>query len=132
MKYYRSGFQERVANIPAIQAEFGSNPIRMYRFGLYPEKTPRADASCVWQEVSAEPQGVLANGRPPAIKFTIQVDIFSTSTTKLDAAVSAMLDTVSEFAKITLIRGYDIDPDTKELHFGFDCSYFVTEYDQNP
>lgn len=127
---YRSMFQERVLTSPAVRSAFGTNPTRMYRFGLYPERTARADASCVWQEVSAEPQNVLANGKVPAIRHTVQVDIFSTSTTKLDQAVSAMMDHVSEFAKITLIRGYDTDPDTKELHFGFDCSYFLTEHDE--
>lgn len=123
---YRSKFQEKLSNKPSIISVFGSNPIRMYRFGLYPERAPRADASCVWQEVSAEPQNSLANGPACALRFTVQVDIYSTSTTKLDQAVAAMMDEVSEFAKIVIIRGYDTDPETKELHFGFDCSYFTT------
>ena len=126
---YRSHFQEKVLTSPEVRSAFGTNPTRMYRFGVYPERTARSDASCVWQEVGSEPQNVLQNGRPPAIKHTVQVDIYSTSTAKLDQAVAAMLDHVSEFAKIGLIRGYDTDPESKELHFGFDCSYFLTEND---
>lgn len=126
---YRSGFQERVASIPEIQEQFGSNPIRMYRFGLYPDRTPRADASCVWQETNAEPYAVLKKGMPPAIRYHIEVDIYSTSSARLDAAVEAMMDHVSEFASIQFIRGYDIDPDSREYHFGFSCSYVITDRD---
>lgn len=124
---YRSGFQEKLAGIPAVQAVLGSNPIRMYRFGLYPERTPKQAASCVWQEVSAEAQNILANGRPPAVRHTVQVDVYSKSASTLDQAVEVILDEVGKFAKITLIRGYDTEQDTGEMHFGFDCSFFICD-----
>lgn len=65
----------------------GSNPLRLYMFGLAPQGVENPYA--VWQMVSGNPETYLAN-RPDAETHTLQIDVYADSPSVARQALAAI------------------------------------------
>ena len=94
-------FQVAAAD-PGVTALLGTNPTRLYLFGMAPD-TP-AGTYCVWQVVNGSPESFLA-GRPDAEAYGLQVDVYGATAAAARAAGHAIEYAVELSATITSYNG---------------------------
>ena len=114
-------FQVAAAD-PAVTALLGTNPTRLYLFGMAPD-TP-AGTYCVWQVVNGSPESFLA-GRPDAEAYGLQVDVYGTTATAARAAGHAIEYAVELSATITSYNGETKDAETGLYRYSFDVDWIV-------
>lgn len=100
----------------------GTSPVRLYQFGLAPQKVTYPYA--VWQTVSGSPENFLA-GRPDADSYTLQVDVYADTASSARAVAKAIRDAIELHAHVVGWRGESIGPETKKYRFGFDVDWIV-------
>lgn len=96
--------------------------LRMYPFGLAPEGVVKPYA--VWQLVSGRPENYLA-GRPDADGYTLQVDVYGTTSASARRVRDAIRDAIELQAYVTRWGGETIDPSTKNFRASFDVGWIV-------
>lgn len=107
----------------AVTALLGAGTnLRLYSFGEAPEGVAKPYA--VWQVVSGSPENFLA-GRPDADGFTLQVDIYGTTSTSVRQVRDAIRDAIELRANITRWGGEGRDPTTKNYRTSFDVEWIV-------
>jgi hypothetical protein len=99
----------------------GAN-LRLYSFGEAPQDVTKPYA--VWQLVSGEPENYLA-GRPDADGFTLQVDVYGTTSTSVRQVRDAIRDAIELDAYVTRWGGEARDPATKNYRTSFDVDWWV-------
>lgn len=99
----------------------GAN-LRLYSFGEAPEGVTKPYA--VWQLVSGDPENYLA-GRPDVDGFTLQVDVYGTTSTSVRQVRDAIRDAIELAAYITRWGGEGRDPTTKNYRTSFDVDWIV-------
>lgn len=106
----------------AVKAALGTNPTRLFLFGLAPEGV--ADPYAVWQVTGGAPENYLA-GRPCIDGFTVQIDVYGNAVTQVRAAAKALRDALELHAYVVSWRGETRDPETKRYRSSFDMSWYV-------
>ncbi|WP_336334626.1 DUF3168 domain-containing protein [Pseudomonas putida] len=109
---------------PGVSALLGSGvDLRMYPFGEAPEGVAKPYA--VWQLVSGSPENYLA-GRPDADGFTLQVDVYGTTSKSVRQVRDAIRDAIELRAYVTRWGGESRDAATKNFRTGFDVDWIVS------
>lgn len=114
---------ETAVKSTALKSALGTNPTRLFLFGMAPEGV--ADPYAVWQVVGGSPENYLA-GRPDMDGFTIQLDVYGTTAAQVRDAVKALRDALEIHAYVTSWRGESRDPETKRYRASFDMSWYVS------
>ncbi|MBW9244201.1 tail completion protein gp17 [Pseudomonas paracarnis] len=114
-------FQVAAAD-PGVTALLGTNPTRLYLFGMAPD-TP-AGTYCVWQVVNGSPESFLA-GRPDAEAYGLQVDVYGATAASARAAGHAIEYAVELSATITSYNGETKDAETGLYRYSFDVDWIV-------
>lgn len=99
----------------------GAN-LRLYSFGEAPQDVAKPYA--VWQLVNGEPENYLA-GRPDADGFTLQVDVYGTTSTSVRQVRDAIRDAIELDAYVTRWGGEARDSTTKNYRSSFDVDWWV-------
>ncbi|EKT4469819.1 DUF3168 domain-containing protein [Pseudomonas putida] len=108
---------------PGVTALLGSGvDLRMYPFGEAPEGVLKPYA--VWQLVNGSPENYLA-GRPDADGFTLQVDVYGTTSKSVRQVRDAIRDAIELRAYVTRWGGETRDPATKNYRASFDVDWWV-------
>lgn len=108
---------------PGVTALLGSGvDLRMYPFGEAPEGVLKPYA--VWQLVNGSPENYLA-GRPDADGFTLQVDVYGTTSKSVRQVRDAIRDAIELRALVTRWGGESRDPATKNYRTSFDVDWIV-------
>lgn len=107
---------------PAVTALIGSNPVRLYPFGLQDDVV--AYPYVVWQNISGAPENYL-DRRPDADSCTLQVDVYADTVTSATAVATALRDAIEPHAYITRWGGQSRDPTTKRYRYSFDVDWIV-------
>lgn len=108
---------------PGVTALLGSGvDLRMYPFGEAPEGVGKPYA--VWQLVNGSPENYLA-GRPDADGFTLQVDVYGTTSKSVRQVRDAIRDAIELRAYVTRWGGESRDSATKNFRTSFDVDWIV-------
>lgn len=108
---------------PGVTALLGSGvDLRMYPFGEAPEGVLKPYA--VWQLVNGSPENYLA-GRPDVDGFTLQVDVYGTTSKSVRQVRDAIRDAIELRAYITRWGGESRDSATKSFRASFDVDWIV-------
>lgn len=105
---------------PAVTAQLGTNPVRLFPFGEAPEDTPAPYA--VWQIISGSPENYLGNV-PDLDSYTLQIDVYGDTAQQVREAVRALRDCIEQHAYIVSWRDEGRDTETKDYHIGFDVDW---------
>lgn len=105
-----------------VTALIGSNPLRLYPFGLQDDNI--VYPYVVWQNVSGEPENYL-DRRPDADSYTLQVDVYSVTALSAQAVAMALRNAIEPHAYITRWGAQSRDPETKRYRFSFDVDWIV-------
>ncbi|MBA6132819.1 MULTISPECIES: DUF3168 domain-containing protein [Pseudomonas] len=96
--------------------------LRLYPFGEAPEGVAKPYA--VWQLVRGSPENYLA-GRPDIDGFTLQVDVYGTTSTSVRKVRDAIRDAIELRAYVTRWGGETRDPATKNFRTNFDVDWII-------
>ena len=108
---------------PGVMALLGCGvDLRMYPFGEAPEAV--AKPYVVWQLVNGSPENYLA-GRPDADGFTLQVDVYGTTSKSVRQVRDAIRDAIELRAYVTRWGGESRDSATKNFRTSFDVDWIV-------
>lgn len=108
---------------PGVTALLGSGvDLRMYPFGEAPEGVLKPYA--VWQLVNGSPENYLA-GRPDTDGFTLQVDVYGTTSKSVRQVRDAIRDAIELRAYVTRWGGESRDTATKNFRSSFDVDWIV-------
>ncbi|MCZ9638561.1 DUF3168 domain-containing protein [Pseudomonas putida] len=99
----------------------GSN-LRLYSFGEAPQDGAKPYA--VWQLVNGSPENYLA-GRPDADGFTLQVDVYGTTSKSVRQVREAISDAIELRAYVTRWGGESRDSATKHYRTNFDVDWII-------
>ena len=99
----------------------GAN-LRFYSFGEAPEGVTKPYAA--WQLVNGDPENYLA-GRPDADGFTLQVDVYGTTSVSVRQVRDAIRDAIELRANVTRWGGEGRDQATKNYRTSFDVDWIV-------
>jgi hypothetical protein len=101
----------------------GSNPVRIYPFGIQDDNV--VYPYVVWQNITGSPENYIAQ-RPDADFFTLQVDAYADTVDEVIAVATALRDAIEPHAHITRWGGQERDPETKRYRYSFDVDWIVT------
>lgn len=108
---------------PAVTALLGAGVnLRLYPFGEAPEGVDKPYA--VWQMVRGSPENYLA-GRPDVDGFTLQVDVYGTTSGSVRKVRDAIRDAIELRVYVTRWGGETRDPSTKSFRTNFDVDWIV-------
>lgn len=96
--------------------------MRLYSFGEAPDGAAKPYA--VWQLVNGNPENYLA-GRPDVDGFTLQVDVYGTTSTSARQVRDAIRDAIELRSYVTRWGGESRDPTTKNYRTSFDVDWIV-------
>jgi len=106
----------------AVTAVIGSNPVRLYPFGLQDDNV--VYPYVVWQNISGSPENYL-DKRPDADSYTLQVDVYADTVASAASVAAALRDAIEPHAYITRWGGQSRDPETKRYRYSFDVDWIV-------
>lgn len=107
---------------PAVTALLGTDPLRLYPFGLQDDAV--VYPYVVWQNVSGSPENYLAQ-RPDVDSFTLQVDAYADTVDEVIAVAAALRDAIEPQALITRWGDQTRDNDTRRYRYSFDVEWLV-------
>ncbi|HEB0901749.1 TPA: DUF3168 domain-containing protein [Citrobacter freundii] len=107
---------------PAVTALLGSNPVRIYPFGIQDDDVVYPYA--VWQNISGSPENFL-NQRPDADMYSLQVDIYADTPDEVIAVANAMRNAIEVKANIVRWGNQTRDPETLRYRYSFDVDWIV-------
>lgn len=108
---------------PSITAQLGTNPLRLFMFGMAPQKVQKPYA--VWTVISGSPENYLA-GRPDAEQYTIQVDVYADTAAQARSALSAIERAIELHCYVTRYGGESRDPETKNYRSTMDVAWIIS------
>ncbi|HDZ1148113.1 DUF3168 domain-containing protein [Klebsiella pneumoniae] len=107
----------------AVRDLLGSNPVRLYPFGMQDDNIVYPYA--VWQNIGGSPENYL-NQRPDADHYSLQVDVYGDTDTDVIAAARALRDAIEGKAYITRWGAQSRDPVTMRYRYSFDVDWITT------
>lgn len=111
------------ASSPDVVALLGSDPVRLYPFGMHEDNIVYPYA--VWQNISGEPENYLAQ-RPDADGYTLQIDVYADTPDEVIAVARALRDAIEARAYITRWGNQEQDSETRRYRYSFDVDWIVT------
>ena len=106
----------------SVKALIGSNPVRLYPFGMAPQGVTLPYV--VWQSIYGQPENYI-NQVPDCDKYSLQVDVYANTESSCRAVAMALRDAIEPVAHITNWRGESTDPETLHKRYSFDVDWFV-------
>lgn len=111
------------ASDSSVTALLGTNPVRLFMFGMAPQGVQKPYA--VWQMVGGGPESYLA-GRPDSEGHSIQIDVYGDSAADTRAALAAIEHAIELHCYVTRYGGESRDPETMSYRSSMDISW-ITE-----
>ena len=108
---------------PAVTALVGTSPIRIYLFGLAPDKV--AKPYVVWQSVGGAPENVLS-GRPDMDDHALQIDVYADTAASARQVATAVQRAIELECHVTSYNGESRDPVTMNYRSSFDIDWLVS------
>lgn len=105
---------------PGVTALLGTNPVRVFMFGMAPQNVQKPYA--VWQVVSGSPENYLA-GRPDTERHALQIDVYADSASVARSALSAIEHAIELDCYITRYGGESRDPETMNYRSSMDVDW---------
>ena len=99
----------------AVRDLLGSNPVRLYPFGMQDDNIVYPYA--VWQNVG---------GSPENDHYSLQVDVYGDTDTDVIAVARALRDAIEGKAYITRWGEQSRDPETMRYRYSFDVDWITT------
>lgn len=112
---------EMVKDDPAVQAEFGTLPMRFFPFGSAPQGSGQTNVYAVWQSVSGTPANTLCCP-PDSDSWLVQVDVYGKDVETVRKAATALIECLENQCWVQTIRGETRDFETKNFRYSFDCN----------
>ncbi|EIV3802050.1 DUF3168 domain-containing protein [Klebsiella aerogenes] len=106
----------------AVRDLLGSNPVRLYPFGMQDDIIVYPYA--VWQNIGGNPENYL-NQRPDADRYSLQVDVYGDTDIDVIAVSRALRDAIEGNAHITRWGGQSREPETGKYRYSFDIDWIV-------
>lgn len=108
------------------QLQTGSGPLRVYQFGLAPQKgTPfYAVPYAVWQFAYGSPENYLG-GRPDTDFQGVQLDVYAATEAKAREIAEKLQHALELHGHVVNIRGEEIDTPTGLARSGFDVEFWT-------
>ena len=100
----------------------GASPVRLYMFGLAPDKPVGTYA--VWQVVRGSPDNFLA-GRPDVEAYGLQVDVYAPTAALARAAGHAIEYAIELSARVTGYNGESLETETGLYRYSFEVDWVV-------
>lgn len=105
---------------PGVTALLGTNPVRLFMFGMAPQNIQKPYG--VWQVISGSPESYLA-GRPDTEQHTLQVDVYADSAAQSRAALAAIEHAIELSCYVTRYGGESRDTETKSYRSSMDVDW---------
>lgn len=105
-----------------VTALLGTNPTRLYLFGLAPDNP--VGTYCVWQIIDGSPDNYLA-GRPDVESHSLQIDVYALTAAEARAAGQALEYAVELSASVTSYNGESRDAETGRYRYSFSVDWIV-------
>lgn len=106
----------------AVKDLLGTNPVRLYPFGMQDDSIVYPYA--VWQNIGGSPENYL-NQRPDADRYSLQVDVYGDTDADVIAVARALRDAIETKAYITRWGDQSRDPETKRYRYSFDVDWIT-------
>ncbi|HGY5075126.1 MAG: DUF3168 domain-containing protein [Hafnia sp.] len=111
------------ASSPEVTALLGSNPVRIYPFGIQDDNVVYPYA--VWQNLlGGSPENYL-NQRPDADKFSLQIDVYADTADEAMLSAQAIIYAIELKANIVRYGPQDRDESTLKYRYSFDVDWIV-------
>src|SRR5690625_2126134 len=107
----------------AVAELLGTNPVRLFMFGMAPQRVQRPYAT--WQVISGNPESYIA-GRPDAENYIIQIDVWGNSASETREILSAIERAIELHCYVTRYGGESRDPETMSYRSSMDVSWITT------
>ncbi|EPF7167714.1 tail completion protein gp17 [Escherichia coli] len=111
------------ASSPEVTALLGSNPVRIYPFGIQDDNVVYPYA--VWQNLPGGGPENYLNQRPDADKFSLQVDVYADTADEAMLAAQAIIYAIELQANIVRYGPQDRDESTLKYRYSFDVDWIV-------
>jgi hypothetical protein len=102
---------------------FGSDPVRLFGWGLAPQGVAKPYA--VWQVITGSPENYITN-LPDMDQFTVQVDVYAQTAADAREGAQALRDAIEPVAHVVGWRGESREPETQLYRYSFDVDWFVS------
>ncbi len=106
----------------AVKDLLGTNPVRLYPFGMQDDNIVYPYA--VWQNIDGSPENYL-NQRPDADRYSLQVDVYGDTDIDVIAVSRALRDAIEGNAHITRWGEQTRDQETGKYRYSFDIDWIV-------
>jgi hypothetical protein len=107
---------------PAVTTLIGSNPIRLFPFGLAPQDVVKPYVT--WQTIAGSPENYLGS-LPDADSWSVQVDVWSLDAATVLQIAQALRDAFEPVAYITGWGNQSREPETKLYRYNFTVDFIV-------
>jgi len=104
-----------------VKALLGSDPLRVYMFGMAPDGVDYPYA--VWQVVGGSPENYI-NDTPNIDMFAVQVDVYARSAEEARGCAMVLRDAFEKYAHVMSWRGESRDAETGSYRSGFDLDWW--------
>lgn len=111
------------ASSPEVTALLGSNPVRIYPFGIQDDNVIYPYA--VWQNLPGGGPENYLNQRPDADKFSLQIDVYADTADEAMLAAQAIIYAIELKANIVRYGPQDRDESTLKYRYSFDVDWIV-------
>lgn len=105
---------------PGVTSILGTDPVRLFMFGMAPQNVQRPYA--VWQVVGGSPENYLA-GRPDTEQHTLQIDVYADYAAQSRAALAAIEHAIELSCYVTRYGGESRDDETKSYRSSMDVDW---------
>ncbi|MGX1946180.1 tail completion protein gp17 [Raoultella ornithinolytica] len=106
----------------AVKGLLGTNPVRLYPFGMQDDKIVYPYA--VWQNIDGSPENYL-NQRPDTDRYSLQIDVYGDTSADVIAVARALRDAIEGKAYITRWGEQSRDPETLRYRYSFDVDWIT-------
>lgn len=107
----------------AVKELLGTNPVRLYPFGMQDDNIVYPYA--VWQNIGGSPENYL-NQRPDADHYSLQVDVYGDTAVDVIAVARALRDAIEGKAYISRWGEQSRNDSTMKYRYSFDVDWITT------
>ncbi|HHQ6553290.1 TPA: tail completion protein gp17 [Serratia fonticola] len=111
------------AGSPAVTALIGSNPVRLYPFGLQDDNI--VYPYVVWQGIPGGGPAMYLGTLPDIDSYALQVDVYADTVAETLSVAKALRDAIEPHAYIMRWGDQSRDPQTKRYRYSFDVDWLV-------
>lgn len=108
------------ASDSGVTALLGTDPLRIFMYGLAPQKIQKPYA--VWQVIGGSPENYLS-GRPDTERHALQIDVYADSASQARAALGSIEHAIELSCYVTRYGGESRDAETKSYRSSMDVDW---------